>query len=81
MQETWYVLENGTAADPNDVAPTGDGRLMHKSGVLVAMRGQVPASRGVDPEAERAKAAAPKSRDMKADGPRRGYTTREAKAD
>ncbi len=75
MQETWYVLENGAVADPNDVVPTDGGRLMHKSGALVAMRGQVPSSRGVDADAERAKA-----RDMKAEEPRRGYKTRETKA-
>lgn len=59
MQETWYVLEDGRAVDPSEVAPDEAGRLMHASGVAVAMRSPgVPRSRGVDAEAERAKAAA-----------------------
>lgn len=57
MRETWYVLEDGTAVHPGEVAPNEDGRLAHKSG-LVAMRddGETPRSRGVDvdePEAEK----------------------------
>lgn len=49
MRETWYVLEDGTAVHPSEVAPNKDGRLAHKSG-LVAMRddGETPRSRGVD---------------------------------
>lgn len=57
MGETWYVLENGNVADPNEVAPNNDGKLVHKSGIPVAMRGRVPSSRGVDADAERAKAS------------------------
>lgn len=75
MRETWYVLEDGTAADPNEVAPDEAGVLRHKNGAAVAMRGQVPSSRGVDPVEERAK-----SREMKAEDPKRGYKTREPKA-
>ena len=56
MRETWYVLEDGTAADPREVAPDASGVLRHKNGVAVAMKGQVTSSRGVDPEEERAKA-------------------------
>jgi len=56
MRETWYVLEDGRTVDPVEVGTDDAGRLMHSSGVPVAMRGQVPHSRGVDaPEAERAK--------------------------
>jgi hypothetical protein len=55
-QETWYVLEDGSSANPNDVAPGDDGALRHTDGRAVAMRGTVPHTRGVDPEAERAKA-------------------------
>lgn len=49
MRETWYVLEDGTAVHPREVAPNEAGRLAHKSG-LVAMRddGETPRSRGVD---------------------------------
>lgn len=59
MRETWYVLENGQAANPAEVQPDEKGVLRHKSGVAVAMRGQVPSSIGVDVEAELAKAAKP----------------------
>lgn len=48
MRETWYVLEDGSAVNPNEVAPNDNGRLVHASGALVAMRGDVPSSRGVD---------------------------------
>jgi hypothetical protein len=73
MRETWYVLENGNAADPADVEH--DGKVYrHKNGVPVAMRGvDMPSSRSVDPDEERARSDdAPK---------RRGYKTREARAD
>ncbi len=48
MRATWYVLEDGNAADPNECAPDKAGVLRNKSGVAVAMRGEVPHSRGVD---------------------------------
>ena len=73
MRETWYMLEDGTVADPNNIAPDDDGTLRHTSGVAVAMKGSVPHSIGVDPAAERAK-------DIKPDAPKRIYKTREAKA-
>ncbi len=49
MRETWYVLEDGTAVHPSEVAPNEVGALAHKSG-LVAMRGdgETPRSVGVD---------------------------------
>lgn len=49
MRATWYVLEDGTAVPPSEVAPNEKGALAHKSG-LVAMRddGETPRSRGVD---------------------------------
>ena len=74
MRETWYVLEDGSVADQADVYHDGT-RLRHKGGVAVAMRGDVPSSRSVDPEAERAKA---QPEEPKA---KRGYKTREARAD
>ena len=87
MRETWYVLEDGSAADPRDVAPDDAGVLRHTSGVAVAMKGQVASSRGVDPEEERAKSrdreaakAKPKGRDMKPSAGSVGYATRESKA-
>lgn len=80
MRETWYVLENGDVADPRDVAPDKSSVLKHKSGAAVAMRGDVPSTRSVDPDEERAKGK-PKARDMKAEEPRRPYRTRESKAE
>jgi len=69
MRETWYVLEDGTYADPNDVAPDDMSVLRHKSGVAVAMRGQVPSTRSVDPDEERARLAKVRG----------GYKTRESR--
>jgi hypothetical protein len=35
---TWYLLVDGTHADPNEVAPDKDGVLRHKNGLAVALR-------------------------------------------
>jgi hypothetical protein len=49
--ETWYVLEDGSFADPRDVAIGADGILRHNDGVAVAMRSAgVPRSRGMSEE-------------------------------
>lgn len=48
MRETWYVLEDDSAADPNEVAPDEAGVLRHKDGRAVAMGPYGPRSRGVD---------------------------------
>jgi hypothetical protein len=80
--ETWYVLEDGAVADPRDVSPDAGGVLRHKSGVAVAMRGDVPSSRSVDPNQERTKSQPkpkPRAKDMKPDEPKAGYATRESK--
>ena len=76
MWETWYVLEDGSVADPREVAPDNTGALRHASGVAVAMRGPAPSSRGVDADVERAKA---KAKDV-TPAPARTYKTRETKA-
>lgn len=70
MIVAWYVLENGQSADPNEVAPDATGRLVHSSGVPVAVGPHGPRSRGVYPDAERAKQATKAKR----------YATREMKA-
>ena len=103
-RETWYVLEDGRVADPGDCIMDAKGVLTHISGVKVAMRlPDCPLSRGVDADAERAKAADakaaelkatttkppgpnppgpnPAAKDMKPEEPKRGYRTRESKAD
>lgn len=62
QRETWYVLEDGSFADPNDVAPDEAGHLVHADGVRVRLSGDVYASRSLS-AAERAaavKARAPK---------------------
>lgn len=56
-RETWYVMEDGSAGDPREIAPGDDGVLRHKDGRAVAYAPHGPRSRGVDADAERAKAA------------------------
>lgn len=87
MRETWYVLEDGSFADPFDVVPDAAGLLRHKDGVAVAYSEYGPRSRGMSAEdiaAARAKpalavkkAGSPKAadREMKAK-PGAGYETR-----
>lgn len=62
MRETWYVLEDGSFADPAECALDDAGVMRHKSGAAVATRGDVLSSRGMDPheiEAARAASASP----------------------
>lgn len=75
--ETWYVLEDGTVADPSKCAPDSSGRLAC-GGVPVKMRGDVYHSRSIDPDEEAAKSK-PKGRDMKPEDPKPSYKTRETK--
>jgi hypothetical protein len=76
MQKTWLVLTDGRAVDPAEVGADASGRLVHSSGVLVALRSaDVPMSRSVDVDAERRK-----TRELTAQKPTRGYKTRENKA-
>jgi hypothetical protein len=77
-RETWYVLEDGAAVHPSEVTADESGRLVHASGVAVALRGDAHSSRSVDPDAERAKS---KTRDMKAGESKKPYKTRESKSD
>jgi hypothetical protein len=76
MRETWYKLEDGRIVNPAEVSTREDGRLIHESGVLVAMRGDVPFTWGVDP-AEQAPA---NKESITADKPKRGYNRRDVKA-
>lgn len=50
MRETWYVLEGGAVADPNDCAPDAAGVLRHVSGVAVAVGPYGLRSSGVGPD-------------------------------
>lgn len=87
MRETWYVLEDGTAVPPSEVAPNEDGKLAHKGG-LVAMRadGETHRSRGVDvdepksPKAAADKAAADKAAEAARTPPKRTTEMRPAPA-
>jgi hypothetical protein len=48
VHDTWYLLVDGTHADPNDVITDDDGILRHMDGLAVAMRGDgVPSTIGV----------------------------------
>lgn len=48
VTDTWYVLADGTHADPSDVSADKDGVLRHKNGVPVALReGGLPLTSGV----------------------------------
>lgn len=78
MHDTWYVLENGQPANPDECAPDASGRLVHKSGVPVAMRGDVPRSRGMSADEI---AALGSNRELKAAPAAKGYRTRAAKAE
>lgn len=82
--DTWFVMEDGSVADPRDVAPGKDGRLRHKDGRAVAYAPHGPRSRSVDPEKERAKpklkareAEPATDRQMKAEDGKGAYKTRQ----
>lgn len=75
VHDTFYVLEDGSKADPNDVAPDDSGALRHKNGTAVAMRGSVPRTSGVGPVTTKAAPAA-KDREMKPADDGKGYRTR-----
>lgn len=80
MIETWYVLEDGGLADPSDVVNDG-GRLRHADGRFVAMRfGEVPSTRSVDADAERAKVKPEPKANAVIAKPAGTYNTRDMKA-
>ena len=72
MTEVWYVLEDGSTANPNECAPDDEGTLRHKDGVAVARRGDAYSSRSVDPKQMKARATKPEEP--------KSYKTREIKA-
>jgi hypothetical protein len=88
--ETWYVLEDGSVGDPRDVSEGNDGILRHKDGRAVAYAPHGPRSRSVETDALPAgkrgrkkdkEAETPEAADMQPETPKRGYTTRETKAE
>lgn len=85
LTETWYVMEDGSVADPREVAPDKSGRLRHEDGRAVAYAPHGPRSRSIDPDKERARAAKKDATGRKVakpeDEPKGGYKTRESKAD
>ena len=74
MRETWYVLEDGRAVDPAEVEMI-DGRLAHAEGLIAMRSPDVPMSRSVEPDEERARYM---TREAKPEAPKRGYKTRRA---
>ena len=83
MRETWYILEDGSAADPALIRTGDDGILAHEDGRKVAYGPHGPRSRSVDLEMENAMAVpTPRStRELIAQKPTRVYKTRSGKAD
>ena len=74
MVETWYVLEDGSVADPNACAPDNAGILRYKTGQAVALRGNAYSSRSVNPDDHRDKPAEPERQ-------KRAYNRRDLKAE
>lgn len=92
--ETWYIMEDGSAGDPRQIAPDKDGVLRHKDGRAVAYAPHGPRSLSVDIGIDMGEAPAAGKRrkpereaetsataDMQPETPKRGYKTRESKAD
>jgi hypothetical protein len=72
--ETWYVMADGTYANPADIVTDDAGRLVHRDGRGVAYGPHGPRSRGMSAEevaSYRTVIAAPEK-------PVRGYKTRKA---
>ena len=76
MRETWYVLIDGKVVCPSEVDLNDQGLLVHKGGVLVDMKGDVPRTKNIDPVEERAKQELEKQDADK----KEGYRTRQLKA-
>jgi hypothetical protein len=93
--ETWYLLKDGTYADPSECSTGKDGVLRHKNGMEVAMRdASTPSTSSVDADKQR---KAPKQvpetikapdhgsaevlKDVEPEAPKRHYKTRESKAE
>lgn len=53
MFETWYILEDGSLGDPNEIGVGEDGILRHNDGRAVAYGPHGPLSSGVDAKALR----------------------------
>lgn len=104
MTVTCYVLEDGSVAHPREVKRDASGILRHSDGRAVAMRGDVPRTRSVEPQAQLARPAQQpdeqqteesdeaseqagdqsddvSTKDLRPSRPRRGYRTRESKAE
>jgi hypothetical protein len=67
---TWYVMEDGSVADPSSIAPDDKGVLRHVDGRAVAYAPHGPRTRSVEVP----------SRDPKPVEPRQGYLTRDVVA-
>lgn len=95
MIETWYLLKDGTYADPNECSVGEDGILRHEKGMEVAMRDNpnVPHTSSVDADEQRKGKKKPEQvpetikaptkamvAEDDAEEPKRKYRTREMKA-
>lgn len=87
MTVTWYVMEDGSFGDPLEVVRDAAGKLRHKDGRAVAYAPHGPRTRSIDPhELGSVNSPKPRGRDMKPEEPpqgepKRGYRTRESKAE
>lgn len=79
MRATWYVMESGEPGDPAMIAPDADGVLRHEDGRAVAIGPHGPRSTGVDLPVEGAPDLEAKTSEP--EKPKRGYKTRDLKAD
>lgn len=76
MSAVWYIMEDGSVADPRDIAAGADGVLRHRDGRAVAYKPHGPRSRMVSDD----EVAAYRGREMKPERPARAYKTRGSKA-
>lgn len=76
MTEVWFILTDGSVADPSDVSIDNTGILRHESGIAVAYKPSGPRAR----EASGDEIKAYRSRDMAVESPKRTYNRRDMKA-
>lgn len=74
--ETWYIMADGSIADPREVSPDEGGILHHVDGRAVAYAGHGPRARMISAE----EIEAYRTREMKPEASKRAYKTRAAKA-
>ncbi len=68
-RETWYVMEDGSCANPRDISRDQNGKFVHRDGRKVAYAPHGPRTRGVDVGEE--------GKDMRPQQTGLGYLTRD----